>query len=400
MIFKRVNGLILKIFNMLIFCSFILSQNLHFSLFSEGHKKPIYLTSIKEQSNTFFIVEQRGVIKIMVENSKHHIVLNIKDKVHQTKMPGDERGLLGMALHPDFINNGKFYVNYVNREGNSIISSFKYHSDMLKADPLSEKIMLSIEQPYSNHNGGQLAFGPDGSLYVGLGDGGYAGDPKSNGQNLSTLLGKILRLNLDGSDSYSIPDDNPFFHSKEFKKEIFIYGLRNPWRFSFDRETGDLYIADVGQSTWEEINYSTFDDAFGSNFGWNVMEGSSCYPIGEKCASDDFILPIFEYPNNANYIKTLIGWDQNNAQGCSVTGGYVYRGKLMPEIYGQYFFGDYCTGKIWSLKINNNKLISHVEWNLKGVDEDLYLASFGEDGNGELYIINHTGKIYKMTGLD
>ena len=382
----------------LILNSFLFSQNLHLTLISSDHKKPIYLTSIEGTSDRLFIVEQAGLVKVL-ENGGLKLFLNIKDRVHQSKMPGDERGLLGMALHPNFLINGQFYVKYVDRQGDSIISCFKSDENGKEVDPLSEKIILKVNQPYSNHNGGQLAFGPDGMLYVGLGDGGYAGDPKLNGQNLKTLLGKILRLNVNETDTYLIPEDNPFINDDN-KKEIFCYGLRNPWRFSFDRYNGDLYIGDVGQSSWEEINYLTHENAFGSNFGWNAMEGSYCYPIGEDCNENNFVFPIFEYPNNANYVKTLIGWDQNDVQGCSVTGGYVYRGRMFPKIYGQYFFGDYCTGKIWSIEVINGKLVSHNEWNLKGIEEDLYLSSFGEDGQGELYMVNHTGNIYKVTGLE
>ena len=378
--------------------SLLLSQDLHLTLISSDHKKPIYLTSIEGASDRLFIVEQTGLIKVL-ENGVLHLFLNIKDRVHQSKMPGDERGLLGMALHPKFSINGQFYVNYVDRQGDSIISCFKSDKNGKQVDPLSEKIILKVNQPYSNHNGGQLAFGPDGMLYIGLGDGGYAGDPKLNGQNLETLLGKILRLNVNDTDAYLIPKDNPFINDHD-KKEIFCYGLRNPWRFSFDRDNGDLYIGDVGQSSWEEINYLTYENAFGSNLGWNVMEGSYCYPIDEDCDKNNFVFPIFEYPNNANYVKTLIGWDQNDVQGCSVTGGYVYRGKMFSEIYGQYFFGDYCTGKIWSIEVVNGELVTHHEWNLKGIEEDLYLSSFGEDGQGELYMINHTGNIYKVTGFE
>ena len=379
--------------------SLLFSQDLHLTLISSDHKKPIYLTSIEGASDRLFIVEQAGLIKVL-ENGVLNLFLNIKDRVHQSKMPGDERGLLGMALHPNFSINGQFYVNYVDRGGDSIISCFKSDKNGKQVDLLSEKIILKVNQPYSNHNGGQLAFGPDGMLYIGLGDGGYAGDPKLNGQNLETLLGKILRLNVDGSDAYLVPKDNPFINDDNNKKEIFCYGLRNPWRFSFDRDNGDLYIGDVGQSSWEEINYLTYENAFGSNLGWNVMEGSYCYSIDKDCDKNNFVFPIFEYPNNANYVKTLIGWDQNNVQGCSVTGGYVYRGKMLSGIYGQYFFGDYCTGKIWSIEVINGKLVAHNEWNLKGLEEDLYLSSFGEDGQGEIYMINHTGNIYKVTGFE
>ena len=376
--------------------SLLFSNKLYVELISSEFKKPVYLTAPNSQSDTLFIVEQIGRIKTIIHGKKKKTLLDIMEKVHQSKMPGDERGLLGMALHPKFMENGKFYVNYVNRKGNTIISSFTCDDQSLMAESSSEEIILNISQPYSNHNGGQLAFGPDGFLYVGLGDGGYAGDPDANGQNLETLLGTILRLNIDKEKPYSIPLDNPYFGHENVREEIFCSGLRNPWRFSFDVKTGDIYIGDVGQSSWEEINYISLNDAFGSNFGWNVMEGSYCYPIENVCNMDNLTMPIFEYPNNANYIKTLIGWNQNDAQGCSVTGGYVYRGDLIPKLQGRYFFGDYCTGKIWSFTIVNNELSDYAQWEIIGIKEDLYLSSFGEDGNGELYMINHTGSIYKI----
>jgi hypothetical protein len=315
-------------------------------------------------------------------------------------MPGDERGLLGMALHPQFHQNGKYFVNYVNQNDITFISSFISNIDDLMTDLSSEEIILTIQQPYSNHNGGQLAFGPDGYLYIGLGDGGYAGDPEKNGQNIQTLLGTILRLDVDGETPYTIPSDNPFYDHKKARPEIYCYGLRNPWRFSFDRETGDLYIGDVGQSSWEEINYVPLKDAAGSNFGWNLMEGSYCYPPGENCRMDQLTYPIFEYPNNANYIKTLIGWDQNDTQGCSITGGYVYRGLSIPELVGKYIFGDYCTGKIWSFQVSSGKILDYTQWDIVGIKKDFYLSSFGEDGNGELYLLNHTGDIYKIIGTE
>ena len=382
-------------FVLYIFMSLLISNELHVELISSGFKKPVYLTAPNGKSDTLFIVEQIGRIETIIHEKKKTL-LDIVKKVHQPKMPGDERGLLGMALHPKFMDNGKFYVNYVNRKGNTIISSFTCDRQSLMAKSSSEEIILNISQPYSNHNGGQLAFGPDGFLYVGLGDGGYAGDPDENGQNIETLLGTILRLNIDKGNPYSIPLDNPFYGHVNVREEIFCNGLRNPWRFSFDGKNGDIYIGDVGQSSWEEINYISSNDFSGKNFGWNLMEGSYCYPIENECSMDDLTMPIFEYPNNANYIKTLIGWNQNDAQGCSVTGGYVYRGSLISKLQGRYFFGDYCTGKVWSFIILNDELLEYSQWEIKGIQEDFYLSSFGEDGNGELYMINHTGNIYKI----
>jgi len=372
------------------------SQTLEVKKIAQEFQRPVYLTAPKNQSDTLFVIEQKGTIQTLIRGYKSNLLLDVRDRVHQPRMPGDERGLLGMALHPNFHNNGKFYVNYVNRDGTTIISCFFIKHDQFSADPNLEEIILSINQPYSNHNGGQLAFGPNGYLYIGLGDGGHAGDPENNGQNLNTFLGSILRLDINEKKPYFIPSDNPHQGSDEKRPEIYCHGLRNPWRFSFDRKTGDLYIGDVGQSSWEEINFIPLKNAPGSNFGWNTMEGSHCYPSNENCEKDNLILPIFEYPNNANYMKTLIGWNQNNVQGCSVTGGYVYRGSTILQLEGKYLFGDYCTGKVWSLQISEGKVIDHIEWEISGIKEDFYLSSFGEDGNGELYLLNHSGEIYKI----
>ena len=392
---KNIQKILLSFF---ISLSLLLSEKLIVKQIANGFQKPVYLTAAKNQSDTLYVVEQRGRIWTIIQGRTMNPLLDIRKRVHQPKMPGDERGLLGMALHPNFQNNGKFYVNYVNRDDTTIISTYALEDGHLTAK--GEEVIMRIKQPYSNHNGGQLAFGIDGYLYIGLGDGGYAGDPQLNGQNTQTLLGTILRLDVDGEKPYSIPSDNPFYNNNQGRPEIFCYGLRNPWRFSFDRKTGDLYIGDVGQGNWEEIDFISSSNFAGANFGWNLMEGDHCYPPGEDCKQDNLIPPIFEYPNNANYIKTLIGWNQNDAKGCSVTGGYVYRGFSIPALYGKYFFGDYCTGKIWSFQVSEGKALDYTQWGIKGINKDLYLSSFGEDGNGELYILNHTGEIYKIISVE
>ena len=382
-----------------LFFSQIFSNQLILEKQLGNFQKPIYLTASSKQSDTLFVVEQFGSIKTIIRGKREIDLLDIRDRVHQPHMPGDERGLLCMALHPDFNNNGKFYVNYVNKDDITIISSFQLIKNKLKANSNNEEIILSIKQPYANHNGGQLAFDKNGYLYVGVGDGGYAGDPKLHSQNNQTLFGTILRIDVNSKKPYIIPEGNPYYFTKDLRTEIYCYGLRNPWRFSFDKQNGDLYIADVGQNNWEEVNYITMDEASGSNFGWNMKEGSYCYNPKTDCPSENLIDPVFEYPNNANYIKTLIGWDQHNVKGCSITGGYVYRGGENPEVYGEYFFGDYCTGNVWSFKIRNNKAVNYKEWDLAGIDEDFYLSSFGEDGLGELYLINHKGSIYKIADI-
>jgi glucose/arabinose dehydrogenase len=363
-----------------------------------GLYKPVFLTY---HDDMLFIIEQNGRVRAMINGElSSEPVLDITDRVHYPKMPADERGLLGIALHPDIIKNNFFYLNYIDKSGNSVVSQFKINLNSMISDPNSEKIILSFKQPYQNHNGGHMLFGPDRKLYISVGDGGYAGDPHSHGQNYRTLFGSILRLDVDQDNGYTIPLDNPFLNQNNARPEIWCYGLRNPWRFSFDRQNSDLYIGDVGQGNWEEINYLPFNEVSGKNFGWNQMEGKHNYNDAIISESDYFIDPVFEYPNNANYIKALIGWDQNNAKGCSVTGGYVYRGQVIEEVFGLYFFGDYCTGKVWTIKIDSGNSSNYIEWDFSNIKEDVNISSFAEDKSGELYILNHSGSIYKIINIE
>lgn len=332
-----------------------------------------------------FVLEQVGRIRI-VENGQvlAQPFLDITDRVGSSS---SEQGLLGLAFHPDYAtlgaaNEGVFFVNYTDKNGNTRIARYSVSGDDPNtADPTSEIIYLTQEQPYPNHNGGSLAFGPDGYLYAGLGDGGSANDPLQSGQDLSTLLGKVLRLDVDAAGgAFTIPDDNPFVGVAEARPEIWAYGLRNPWRFSFDRATGDFYIADVGQNTWEEVNMQPAPSAGGENYGWNIMEGSHCFRA-DSCDQNGLVLPIFDY---------------DHSQGCSVTGGYVYRGQLYPALMGNYFVSDYCTGTIWRVFAEGDGWISDVV-----LDTDLVISSFGEDANGELYVLDYrSGGIFRLTTVN
>ncbi len=288
--------------------------------------------------------------------------------------------MLSVAFHPDYKSNGFLYVDYTDLSGNTVIARFTAASDRNSADSSSFKKILGFQQPFPNHNGGQLAFGPDGMLWIGAGDGGSAGDPQGNGQNTNTLLGSILRIDVDHGDPYAIPADNPFANGSGGKPEVWAYGLRNPWRFSFDRVTHDLYIGDVGQSTWEEIDFVSSDLLPGLNFGWNRMEGTHCYPPGSSCDDSGLTLPVAEYSHASS--------------NCSVTGGYVYRGAQFPEIDGIYFFTDYCSGTIWALAhdASGNWTQAQVAQGKAGY------SSFGEDGNGELYVTDlNNGTVYHLT---
>ena len=364
--------------------------------------KALYITQPSNETDRLFVLNQKGRIHIITNGETLKTpFLDISDRVHGSLTPGSEEGLLGLAFHPDYKTNGYFYLNYVNKNDSSIVSRFSVTDNPNIADEGTEKMILGIPQPFGNHNGGHLAFGPkDGMLYIGFGDGGKWGDPYNNSQDLKTLLGAILRINVDKGDPYTIPPDNPFFNDTGKRSEIFCYGLRNPWRFSFDRETSDLIIGDVGQNLWEEINWLTWDESLGANFGWRTMEGNHCYNPEEFCDTTGLIMPVFEYPNNASYMKILIGMDEREATGCSVTGGYVYRGNNNPDLWGTYIFGDYCTGRIWSFKLKNGKptKFKNLRPELKKHSRDvpLFISSFGEDSSGELYVVDYLGAVYKF----
>lgn len=334
-----------------------------------GVQSPIGIANAGDGSGRLFIIEQGGIIRFS-ENGQlsDQPFLNIKDRVGAN---GSERGLLGLAFHPKYKENGYFYVNYTGKDGNSVVSRFTASGN--EADPTSEKKLLGVPQPFPNHNGGSVAFGPDGYLYLGFGDGGSGGDPLGNGQALTTFLGKILRIDVDSGDPYSVPIDNPFM-TGNVAHEVWAYGLRNPWRFSFDTVTGDMYIADVGQNQWEEVDFLRAGLPGGVNFGWNAMEGSHPY-AGSN--SDTFLGPIAEYSHSEG--------------GCSITGGYVYRGAALPEWQGVYLYGDYCSGKIWGLHQDV------AGWQTSEMFQTgANISSFGVDENGEIYFSDYGGEIFRL----
>lgn len=386
----------------LLFFSICYSSELAVLKVANVPAKSLYITQPDGEKDLLFVLNQKGQIHIIKNGTTLNTpFLDISDRVHGSLVPGSEEGLLGLAFHPDYLANGFFYVNYVNKKDTSIVSRFTVTENPEKANKESETIILQLAQPFGNHNGGHLAFGPkDGMLYIGFGDGGKWGDPYNNGQNLNSLLGSILRIDINKGDFYSIPKDNPFVGDKSKRAEIFCYGLRNPWRFSFDRKTNDLIIGDVGQNLWEEVNWNSWENAKGANFGWRIMEGNHCYNPEDFCDTTGLIQPVHEYPNNAAYMKILLGMDEAEATGCSVTGGYVYRGKENPDLYGRYIFGDYCTGRIWSFKLENGKPVGFINLRNKikkhSSDIPLFISSFGEDSSGELYIVDYLGAVYKF----
>ena len=375
------------------FFSILCSQNaiaIDSKIIAKDLERPL-LVRFEPETNIMYIVQQTGKILIKNEGTTT-LFLDWSEHITIKPMP-DERGLLGMAFDPDYNNNGLFYISYVDTENYSVVSRFKVSDNKMKADINSEKKLFYFKQPFNNHNGGHLEFSPiDNYLYISFGDGGKFGDPFNHAQNTGNYFGKILRIDTNSEDGYNIPADNPFYGSEYEKQEIWAYGLRNPWRFSFDAINGDMFIGDVGQDSWEEINYLKFDSA-GLNFGWNIVEGNHCYSNPE-CDKRMYVDPMFEYPSDAAYWKSIMGLREKNITGCSVTGGYIYRGKKVKSLYGLYIFSDFCSGKIWAFDQNSNQ-ITEITTSLLSSDQHM-IASFGEDIYNELYIVDYLGAIYKI----
>jgi glucose/arabinose dehydrogenase len=339
---------------------------------ASGLAAPVHLTAPAGDPR-LFVVEQPGRIRVVEDGRLLPTpFLDLTDRVRS----GGERGLLSVAFHPDYARNGRLFVYYTDLDGDTRVERYTVTDDPDRADPASAKPILSVEQPYANHNGGLVVFGPDGKLYVGLGDGGSGGDPQGNGQDLGTLLGKILRIDVDAGDPYAVPPDNPFVGRAGARPEIWAYGLRNPWRFAFDRSAGLLYIADVGQNEWEEIDVAPADRG-GLNYGWNTMEGSHCFG-SSSCAREGLTAPVVEYPHS---------------EGCSVTGGHVYRGRRAPSLAGRYVYGDYCQGWVRTLRRSAS---GDPERQTLALGDVGSILSFGEDSAGELYLLSSNGRVYRM----
>ena len=323
-------------------------------------------------SGRLFLTRQRGDVLILEAGAVLPTpFLDISGLVSKT----GERGLLSLAFHPDYAENGFFYVDYTDLAGDTVVARYSVSAtDPDQADPGSAHPILFQNQPFANHNGGQLQFAPDGRLLIGLGDGGSANDPLGNGQNRRTLLGKLLRIDVDAGDPYAIPDDNPFVGDPQTLPEIWALGLRNPWRFSFDRATGDLFVADVGQARREEVDFEPAGSPGGRNYGWADMEGSICRLPPGGC--DGFTAPVLEY---------------DHTQGCSITGGYRYRGLRFPSLAGVYLYGDYCSGRIWGARESGGS------WTTSQLlDTNLPISTFGEDEDGTLYVATTDGRVQRI----
>ncbi|MEP6469401.1 MAG: PQQ-dependent sugar dehydrogenase [Chloroflexota bacterium] len=357
-------------------------DRLRLDLVAGGLVAPIGITAANDGSGRLFVNEQGGRVRTIGPdgNLQGDAFVDLSNRL----AAGGERGLLGLAFHPDFAANRRLFVHYSRvGDGATVVSELRAAADLGTADPSTERVLLTVAQPFANHNGGQLAFGPDGYLYIGLGDGGSAGDPLGNAQNPNVLLGKILRIDVDsppqGQRAYALPADNPFGPDGADPDgglpEIWALGLRNPWRFSFDPAGGDLFIGDVGQGSWEEIDRQPADTSGGENYGWNVMEGRHCYQDG--CDQDGYVMPIAEYGHDL---------------GCSVTGGYVYRGVGQPTLRGVYVFADYCSGLVFTLQADLG-----TDMPKPVLESGLNVSAFGTDEDGELYLADVAGGgIYRV----
>lgn len=344
--------------------------------------KPVYLTHSGDGTNRIYVVQQNGLIRVFSNDSNVSSAATFLDISGKLSSTTGEEGLLGLAFHPGYVENGYFYVNYTTPSPRrTVVARYSASRDNPdKADSLSELRLFEVSQPYPNHNGGMLMFGLDDYLYVGLGDGGSAGDPQNRAQDLGEILGKILRVDVNtsaGSRQYGIPPDNPLVGNlRGFREEIFAWGLRNPWRFSQDPVTGEVWVGDVGQNAWEEINMLRS----GGNYGWRIMEGFHCYTPSSGCDTAGLILPIKEYGHGSG--------------NCSVTGGYVYRGARRPELIGAYIYGDFCSGRIWMLRHLNGQVIADSLL----LDSLYSISSFGVDQSNELYICSLDGSILRFAG--
>lgn len=356
---------------------------------ASGFERPVWAGMPKGTNDKLWVIEQAGKIWILDLKTGQKLPNPFLDIQSKVTREGNEQGLLGLAFDPDFSRNGRFYINYNDHKDRTCIARYQ-SKDQTTCPPDSEEILLRIDQPYRNHNGGWIAFGPDGMLYIGNGDGGAANDPKDSGQSMDSLLGKILRIDVSPKTGYTIPKDNPFVGKDKILPEIWAYGLRNPWRCSFDRETHDLWIGDVGQNAWEEIHFMPHAKGAGANYGWRLREGLIATPKekvgGEKPAGS--IDPVYVYKHGSG-----------PKEGMSVTGGYVYRGKAIPELRGRYVFADFQIPRIWSFVLKDGTVTdfkNHSEdWKPRDGSFNL-ISSFAEDHDGELFVISLKGTIYKL----
>ena len=368
-------GLATCLFLLVISVEVLATLSIGVKLIVTGLNKPLAITHAGDGSGRLFITLKGG--KTIIYDGSKVLPEPFIDLSSLVSTDG-ERGLLSIAFHPSYKSNGFFFVNYTDTSGDTVIARYSVSSDPNVADPNSAVVILKITQPFRNHNGGQLQFNPDGYLYIGMGDGGSGGDTQNNAQNPGTLLGKMLRIDVDNGIPYAIPSSNPFVGNPEELDEIWALGLRNPWRFSFDRQNGDLFIGDVGQKIWEEVNFQPASSTGGENYGWRLMEGAHCFNPETDCNDGTLTLPVLEY---------------DHSNGCSITGGYRYRGSQNPGLFGSYLYADYCTGNIWGAIEDGQG-----SWRTtRLLDASFRISSFGEDEAGEIYVADYQeGRIYRI----
>jgi glucose/arabinose dehydrogenase len=350
---------------------------------ASGLSSPLLVTHAGDGSDRLFVVEQTGKVRIVKGGDLQSASFI---DISRSVSGGGEQGLLGLAFHPSYETNGKLYLSYTDLNGTSVIREYRVSaSNPDRVDGSSGRTLLRVKQPYANHNGGHIAFGPDGYLYIGLGDGGSGGDPGNRAQSRSTLLGKLLRIDVNkrtGSLPYGIPSTNPYV-GRSGLDQIWAFGLRNPWRFSFDRSTGDLWIGDVGQGSWEEVDRALASSGRNAgravNYGWRVMEGAHCFSPSSGCVRTGKTLPLTEYGHT-------------NGR-CSITGGYVYRGTTYPDLVGAYLFADYCSGEVWFVDRGAARGVTPP----RALDTNSRITSFGEDEAGELYLTSAEGTVYRIS---
>jgi glucose/arabinose dehydrogenase len=356
------------------------SPNIQLTAVITGISNPVAITNAGDGSGRLFVTLQGG--RILVYDGVQLLQEPFLD-ISSLITSGGERGLLSVAFHPNYLQNGFLYVNYTDLNGDTVVARYTVSADTNRVDAASALILLQVLQPFTNHNGGQLKFGPDGYLYIGMGDGGSGGDPLNHAQTLNSLLGKMLRIDVDAGSPYAIPPDNPFVGVADARPEIWALGLRNPWRFTFDRLTGDLWIADVGQNLFEEVNFQPGNSLGGENYGWRLMEGESCFIPVADCNDGTLTLPVIQY---------------DHSLGCSVTGGYRYRGVVNPGMAGVYFYADFCTGRIWGATEGVGQTWTATEL----LDTDLSITTFGEDEEGEIYVAHFSstaGAVYRISEI-
>tara|TARA_Y100001980_G_C14545780_1_gene325528 strand:+ start:1094 stop:2308 length:1215 start_codon:yes stop_codon:yes gene_type:complete len=384
-----------------IFTKILMGEQLGLEKICSVEQKAVYITQPPSDSSRLFTVNEKGFIQI-IKNGKtlKKPFLNISDKVKISFKSKEKKGLLGLAFDPNYIDNGFFYLSYINKEDSLTISRFRVTKNVEVADKYSEKTLIKVIKKNNSNFSGHLTFGPnDGFLYISLGDEKHSQSRIGNSLDLTNFYGKILRIDINDDFPYSIPGDNPYLGDIYKKAEIFCYGLQNPRRFSFDKSTNDLLISDISKVSWQEVNWISWGNSKNANFGWDIIEGNHCVDQEALCDTSGLVMPTYEYPSRVSYMQKLLNLGSKETYGCEVVGGYVYRGSKHRSLYGSYIFGDYCSNQIWVLSKKGGIItIKNIKSQLKKNSQSfpLTISSFGEDNSNELYVVDYMGAIYKL----